>query len=203
MEERQHRAHVDRRRQGHPRRTREPRDRDRPHAIFHFEGATKSVHLLHDVHVVHVTVTGPEALEEVGRYERTADALLLDSGSPSLLVRELGGTARMRDWSRSRRIVAAASSPVFLAGGLTPHDVASAATQVAPYGLDVCSGVRTDGFLDEAKLAAFVSAPPRFMRRLSAADLCISQLALPRAAENGEGLGRRPLRSRHGQPAST
>ncbi len=48
--------------------------------------------------------------------------------------------------------------PVFLAGGLNPGNVADAIRQVGPYGVDICSGVRTDGRLDNAKLAAFMRA---------------------------------------------
>ncbi len=48
-----------------------------------------------------------------------------------------------------------ANISVFLAGGLRPDNVREAIDQVAPFGLDVCSGVRTGGALDERKLAAF------------------------------------------------
>lgn len=86
------------------------------------------------------------------------DALLLDSGNPRLAVKELGGTGRVHDWSLSRRIVAECGRPVFLAGGLRPDNAAAALAAVRPHALDVCSGLRTDGALDEAKLAAFVRA---------------------------------------------
>jgi phosphoribosylanthranilate isomerase len=48
--------------------------------------------------------------------------------------------------------------PVFLAGGLNPGNVGKAINQVAPFGVDVCSGLRTNGKLDETKLAAFMQA---------------------------------------------
>ncbi|MFN0066448.1 MAG: phosphoribosylanthranilate isomerase [Limisphaerales bacterium] len=86
------------------------------------------------------------------------DALLLDSGNPRLAVKELGGTGRVHDWSLSRRIVEACGRPVFLAGGLRPDNAAAAVAAVRPHALDVCSGLRTAGALDEAKLAAFVRA---------------------------------------------
>ena len=81
-----------------------------------------------------------------------ADALLLDSGRPGARVPELGGTGRVHDWSLSASIVQASSVPVFLAGGLTPDNVGQALAQVRPFGLDLCSGVRTAGALDDAKL---------------------------------------------------
>lgn len=86
------------------------------------------------------------------------DALLLDSGNQKLAVKELGGTGRTHDWSLSRRIVAEAGVPVYLAGGLRPDNAAAAIAAVRPFGLDLCSGVRTGGALDEGKLAAFMAA---------------------------------------------
>ncbi|HEY7412586.1 MAG TPA: phosphoribosylanthranilate isomerase, partial [Vicinamibacteria bacterium] len=86
------------------------------------------------------------------------DALLLDSGRPGAAVKELGGTGRRHDWAVSRRIRERVPVPLFLAGGLTPANVREAVAEVGPYGLDVCSGVRTDGALDERKLGAFFAA---------------------------------------------
>ncbi len=76
------------------------------------------------------------------------DAILLDSGNPSLSTKVLGGTGRAHDWAVSRRIRDSVSVPVFLAGGLNPENVGKAITQVAPFGVDVCSGLRTNGRLD-------------------------------------------------------
>jgi phosphoribosylanthranilate isomerase len=73
-------------------------------------------------------------------------------------VKELGGTGRVHDWSLSRRIREAIRVPLFLAGGLNASNVHQAIEQVNPFGIDVCSGVRTNGALDEQKLSAFVSA---------------------------------------------
>jgi len=108
------------------------------------------------VQVVHVEDDRALALARL--YAETADALLLDSGRPSLDVAELGGTGRVHDWEVSRRIVEAVDRPVFLAGGLTPANAAEAIARVRAFGLDLCSGVRTDGKLDPAKLAAFMAA---------------------------------------------
>lgn len=106
------------------------------------------------VQVVHVT--GTESLHEALALETYVDAILLDSGNPQLAVKELGGTGRVHDWRISREICERLTVPVFLAGGLKPENVAQAVQQVQPFGLDVCSGVRSDGKLDEETLAAFV-----------------------------------------------
>lgn len=88
----------------------------------------------------------------------TVDALLLDSGRLNAPMKELGGTGRTHDWSLSRRIRDLAGKPVFLAGGLRAGNVRDAIRAVEPFGLDLCTSVRTDGALDAAKLAAFMSA---------------------------------------------
>ena len=105
------------------------------------------------VQVVHVQ--SEESVAEALRVAPEVDALLLDSGNQQLAVKELGGTGRTHDWELSRRIVVQAQKPVFLAGGLKRENVRAAIEQVGPFGLDVCSGVRTDGRLDEGKLADF------------------------------------------------
>lgn len=107
------------------------------------------------VQVVHVT--GEESLDEALRAAPHVNAILLDSGNPSLAVKELGGTGRRHDWAVSRRIREQASVPVFLAGGLRAENAREAVETVGPFGLDVCSGVRTGGRLDERKLSAFFS----------------------------------------------
>jgi phosphoribosylanthranilate isomerase len=108
------------------------------------------------VQVVHVN--GPDAIDEARSVAADVDAILLDSGDQRLAVKLLGGTGRTHDWAVSRRIVEAVGVPVWLAGGLNPANVADAVRAVGPFGVDVCSGVRTDGRLDEAKLRAFVAA---------------------------------------------
>jgi phosphoribosylanthranilate isomerase len=105
------------------------------------------------VQVVHVT--GPEAVEEAIAIAPYVDAVLLDSGNQSLAIKELGGTGRTHDWSLSRKIREAIDVPLFLAGGLTPHNVAAAIQEVQPFGIDVCSGLRINGALDRHKLAEF------------------------------------------------
>lgn len=108
------------------------------------------------VQVIHVT--GDSAAEKAYSVAEHVDALLLDSGNPDLRVKELGGTGRTHNWEISRRICEAVRVPVYLAGGLTPANVARAIAAVHPFGVDVCSGVRTDGVLDPGKLEAFIKA---------------------------------------------
>jgi len=124
------------------------------------EGTAAALHralpALKVVQVVHVT--GPESVEEAEQAAEDADAILLDSGNPALAVKELGGTGRRHDWALSARIVERVPRPVFLAGGLTPDNVAEAIQAVRPWGLDLCSGVRTGGRLDAGTLARFFEA---------------------------------------------
>ena len=105
------------------------------------------------VQVIHVS--GEESVSEAMEISPHVDAILLDSGNQSLAVKELGGTGRVHDWTLSARIVSGVGCPVYLAGGLNPSNVAAAIAQVRPFGVDVCSGLRTNGKLDEEKLSAF------------------------------------------------
>jgi len=110
------------------------------------------------VQVVHVT--RPESVEEAIAVAAQVDAVLLDSGNQSLAIKELGGMGRTHDWSLSRQIREAIDVPLFLAGGLKPENVAAAIREVQPFGIDVCSGLRTDGALDRHKLVEFFAAIP-------------------------------------------
>lgn len=108
------------------------------------------------VQVIHVVDAG--SVDEAHAVAPYVDALLLDSGNQKLAVKELGGTGRTHDWRLSRRIRDEVPLPVYLAGGLGPANVAAAVAAVQPYGLDLCSGVRTEGRLDARKLADFFRA---------------------------------------------
>ena len=108
------------------------------------------------VQVIHVT--GDESVDHAQKVAEHVDALLLDSGNPALAVKELGGTGRVHDWSLSRRIRDAVPKPIFLAGGLRSTNVREAIAAVQPFGLDLCSGVRTNDILDEQKLWSFFEA---------------------------------------------
>ena len=108
------------------------------------------------VQVIHVR--DRSSIEQAIDAAPAVDALLLDSGNPDLETKELGGTGRVHNWEISRDIVDAVAAPVFLAGGLTPENVASAVAAVRPFGVDVCSGLRTTTGLNDAKLGAFANA---------------------------------------------
>ena len=105
------------------------------------------------VQVIHVT--GEASIEEAVDVAPFIDGLLLDSGNQILPIKELGGTGRVHDWSISRKIREIVRKPVFLAGGLNPENIRDTLEQVSPFGVDVCSGVRTDNVLDEDKLLRF------------------------------------------------
>ena len=108
------------------------------------------------VQVIHVT--GSESVDEAIAVAPQVDAILLDSGNQSLAIKELGGTGRTHDWNLSRKIREAIEAPLFLAGGLTLGNVAEAIREVQPFGIDVCSGLRTEGALDPQKLSDFIRA---------------------------------------------
>jgi len=116
----------------------------------HLRAALPGVALVQVIHV-----RGPESVHEARSVAPYVDGILLDSGNQSLAVKELGGTGRTHDWTISNNIREAVEVPVFLAGGLNAGNVAEALNKVHPYALDLCSGVRTNGKLDEEKLAAF------------------------------------------------
>lgn len=115
-----------------------------------------SVKLVQVIHVIDET-----SVEEALTVGPFVDALLLDSGNPKLAVKELGGTGRTHDWALSRRIRDESAIPLFLAGGLHAGNVAEAIRAVEPFGLDLCSRVRTDGALDAQKVDAFMDAVRR------------------------------------------
>ena len=88
-------------------------------------------------------IVGPEDAD-LAR-ESTADGILLDSGT---------GSGAVFDWE----LVKGVKRPYFLAGGLSPENVAEAVARLRPFGVDVSSGIETDGVKDTEKMAAFVAA---------------------------------------------
>lgn len=105
------------------------------------------------VQVIHVI--DESSIDEAIAIAEHVDFLLLDSGNPKTAIKELGGTGRTHNWALSRSIVEQSKVPVFLAGGLNIDNVQRAMETVAPYGVDLCSSVRTNGHLDPKKLEEF------------------------------------------------
>ena len=108
------------------------------------------------VQVIHVL--NEKQIDEALEIEPWVDAILLDSGNPNLKVKILGGTGNSHDWKLSRKIREAVNKPVFLAGGINAQNVQQAIAEVNPYGIDLCSSVRTNGQLDASKLDIFFKA---------------------------------------------
>lgn len=105
------------------------------------------------VQVIHVT--GRKSIDEASAVASFVDTIPLDSGNQKINVKQLGGTGRAHDWRINRTIRERCGKPVFLAGGLKADSVREAIDQVQPFGLDLCSGVRTGSALDESKLRQF------------------------------------------------
>ena len=105
------------------------------------------------VQVIHV-LDDKSVAEAIG-VSAYVDAILLDSGNPNLETKELGGTGRTHNWDLSRQIRDQIDIPVFLAGGINRNNVKQAIEHVQPFGVDLCSSVRTNGKLDENKLKLF------------------------------------------------
>jgi phosphoribosylanthranilate isomerase len=123
-----------------------------PHVVLReLRRALPTVELVQVIHV-----KGDASLIEAIGVAPLVDVILLDSGNQSLAVKELGGTGRTHDWSVSRQIRDAVDKPVFLAGGLNAANLRDAVAAVQPYGLDVCSGLRTNGLLDARKVNDFM-----------------------------------------------
>ena len=112
------------------------------------------------VQVLHVT--GEETIDEAMKLQAHVDFFLLDSGNPKAEIKTLGGTGKVHDWKISQKLVKLVDTPVFLAGGLNFENVKQAIEMVQPYGVDVCSGVRTNGKLDGENLKKFFRAITEF-----------------------------------------
>lgn len=108
------------------------------------------------VQVIHVL--DDKSVKEAIEISNYVDAILLDSGNPNLAIKELGGTGRTHNWELSKEIRKSVSIPLFLAGGLNKDNVRDAIDFVQPFGIDLCSGVRTNGQLDKIKLQEFFNA---------------------------------------------
>ncbi len=114
------------------------------------------------VQVIHVT--GEKSIAKALEIQNEVDAILLDSGNQSKRIKELGGTGKTHNWEISCKIREKLDIPIFLAGGIKPYNITQAIDQVHPFGIDLCSGVRTNGKLDEKKLQQLFSNIERSKR---------------------------------------
>jgi phosphoribosylanthranilate isomerase len=109
------------------------------------EGVSRSV-------VKSVDASDPE---NARAFDGVADALLVDSVGAG----GAGGTGEVHDWEQTRELASDLDSPVILAGGLSPENVTEAIETVAPFGVDVASGVESEGGTKDH------DAVERFVRR--------------------------------------
>jgi phosphoribosylanthranilate isomerase len=108
------------------------------------------------VQVIHVL--DEKAVQEAIEIAEWVDAILLDSGNPNLSTKVLGGTGKTHNWDLSKKIRENISIPTYLAGGINKDNIRMAIDHVQPYGIDLCSSVRTNGQLDERKLEELFKA---------------------------------------------
>lgn len=108
------------------------------------------------VQVIHII--DESSIDEALEASQYVDFLLLDSGNPRQKIKQLGGTGRIHNWELSRRIREECNVPIYLAGGINSNNVAAAIKAVDPFGIDLCSGVRTNASLDRTKLSKFFTS---------------------------------------------
>lgn len=122
----------------------------------HYAKIRQAIPMVKIVQVIHVL--NEKQIDEALEIEPWVDAILLDSGNPNLKTKILGGTGVPHVWKLSRKIREAVKKPIFLAGGINAQNVKQAIMEVNPYGIDLCSSVRTNGKLDATKLDIFFKA---------------------------------------------
>lgn len=124
-----------------------------PESVVRIRRQLPSCMLIKTVHVV----TEAQTFQMMHDFEPVVDMLLLDSRTTD----RLGGTGLVHDWNISEQAVRLARVPVILAGGLTDTNVYDAVSQTRPFGVDVNTGVETDGWKDPSKAQKFVSEAHR------------------------------------------
>ena len=107
------------------------------------------------IQVIHIT--DKDIIKNAIKISKHVDYLLLDTGS-FINKEELGGTGKVHDWNISKIIRNSVKIPVILAGGLNHRNVNKAIEKIMPFGVDVCSGVRTNDKLDLFKLKEFFNS---------------------------------------------
>ncbi|GAB7094175.1 N-(5'-phosphoribosyl)anthranilate isomerase [Halolamina litorea] len=107
-----------------------------------------------------IVALGVDDAERARALDGAADALLVDSLSEA----GAGGTGETHDWERTRELREELDTPLVLAGGLGPGNVAGAVESVAPFAVDVASGVEREdepGRKDADAMRAFVREATR------------------------------------------
>lgn len=127
--------------------------------VKNFQEIRKSLPDIKLIQVVHVEDESSYSLAM--NFSNYVDFILLDSGKPSAKKRTLGGTGDTHNWNISKKIVRDCSIPVYLAGGINHSNVVEAIQKVKPYGIDLCTGLRTNNKLDKNKLNVFMEAIKR------------------------------------------
>ena len=93
-----------------------------------------------------IKAVGIRSSEDVERAERSpADLVIVDSPG--------GGTGNTFDWELLKKI----KRPYILAGGINAENIEEAVEMLHPYGVDVSSGIETDGYKDKEKMKAFMA----------------------------------------------
>ena len=124
------------------------------HDVIPIEEIKKIRQELPELYIIKaVHVLNEHAIEQALMLEEYVDAIILDSRTE----KRLGGTGNVHDWNISAEICKRCEKPVYLAGGLTPDNLADAIKTVKPYGVDANSGVETEsGDKDLNKIRRFV-----------------------------------------------
>jgi len=131
-------------------------DEPEPSAYSRIRAAVSGISIVQSIPVM-----DEGAIERAIQVSTRVDALLLDSAHRTTPIRWQQQHGLTHDWRISRRIADSVSIPVILSGGLTHLNVADAIRAVCPYGVEVCTGVRTDGVLDTTLLVQFLEVMER------------------------------------------
>lgn len=126
-----------------------------------------------ELYLIKALVVRPDNLDELMNDSRDfdpfVDAFITDTWDPQTGAR--GATGKTHDWDMSRRLAAATTKPLILAGGLKPENVGRAILQVRPAGVDSHTGVEgPDGMKDPALVRAFVGEARRAFALLKGSD---------------------------------
>jgi phosphoribosylanthranilate isomerase len=131
-------------------------DEPEPDAYAHLRSAVPGLSIVQSISVV-----GTGAVDRAIEVASLVDALVLDSAHRAVPVRWERQHGLTHDWQLSRQITEAVGIPVILSGGLDHRNVGDAIRAVRPYGVEICTGVRTNGALDTTLLVQFLEVLER------------------------------------------